>query len=33
MADEGVSVVDEVFGKRYGEVLLVNTTASGPEAG
>jgi hypothetical protein len=31
MADE-VSVIDDVFGKRYGEVLLVSVTESGPEA-
>jgi len=32
MADEHVKMVDGVFGKRYGEVLLVRVTESGPEA-
>jgi hypothetical protein len=27
-----VSLINDVFGKRYGEVLLVTVTASGPEA-
>ncbi len=31
MADD-VTVIDGVFGKRYGEVLLVTPTESGPEA-
>lgn len=32
MSDDDVSVIDDVFGKRYGEVLLVRATESGPEA-
>ena len=32
MTDDGVNMVDGVFGKRYGEVLLVRTSAEGPEA-
>ena len=32
MADDDVNMVDGVFGKRYGEVLLVRTSAQGPEA-
>jgi hypothetical protein len=32
MTDDDVKMVDGVFGKRYGEVLLVRTTESGPEA-
>src|SRR5689334_24246033 len=32
MSDDGVTVIDGVFGKRYGEVLLVAATDSGPEA-
>jgi hypothetical protein len=32
MADDGVAMVDDVFGKRYGEVLLVRMTHDGPEA-
>jgi hypothetical protein len=32
VSDDDVSVIDDVFGKRYGEVLLVRTTESGPEA-
>ena len=32
MTDDGVNIVDGVFGKRYGEVLLVRTSAEGPEA-
>jgi hypothetical protein len=32
VSDDDVSVIDDVFGKRYGEVLLVRATESGPEA-
>lgn len=32
MSDEELSTVDGVFGKRYGEILLVSATPSGPEA-
>jgi hypothetical protein len=32
MADDDVTMVDDVFGKRYGEVLLVRTGDNGPEA-
>lgn len=32
MSDDDVTVIDGVFGKRYGEVLLVAATDSGPEA-
>jgi hypothetical protein len=32
MADEDVTMIDNVFGKRYGEVLLVQVAESGPEA-
>ncbi len=32
MSDDDVSVIDGVFAKRYGEVLLVHSTPSGPEA-
>jgi hypothetical protein len=32
MSDDDVSVIDGVFGKRYGEVLLVRSTETGPEA-
>ena len=32
MTDDAVTVIDDVFGKRYGEVLLVRAGASGPEA-
>jgi hypothetical protein len=32
MANDGVTMVDDVFGKRYGEVLLVRIAESGPEA-
>ncbi len=32
MSDDDVSVIGDVFGKRYGEVLLVAVTDSGPEA-
>lgn len=32
MADDGVTVISDVFGKRYGEVLLVHASESGPEA-
>jgi hypothetical protein len=32
MADDDVTMIDNVFGKRYGEVLLVHVTESGPEA-
>ena len=32
MADDGVTLIDDVFGKRYGEVLLVRVAKSGPEA-
>lgn len=32
MSDDGISVIDGVFGKRYGEVLLVAAGESGPEA-
>jgi hypothetical protein len=31
MVDD-VSVIGDVFGKRYGEVLVVTVTESGPEA-
>jgi hypothetical protein len=26
-----VTVIDDVYGKRYGEVLLVTSTPAGPE--
>jgi len=32
MAADDVTMIDDVFGKRYGEVLLVRVTESGPEA-
>jgi hypothetical protein len=32
MSDDDVTTIGAVFGKRYGEVLLVNSTPSGPEA-
>jgi hypothetical protein len=32
MADDDVTMIDGVFGKRYGEVLLVRIAESGPEA-
>jgi hypothetical protein len=32
MADDDVTMIDDVFGKRYGEVLVVHATESGPEA-
>ena len=32
MAEDKVTLVGDVFGKRYGEVLLVQLAASGPEA-
>lgn len=32
MSDDDVTLIGEVFGKRYGEVLLVRNTESGPEA-
>jgi hypothetical protein len=32
MADDDVTMVEGVFGKRYGEVLLVRAGESGPEA-
>jgi hypothetical protein len=32
MADDGVTMTGDVFGKRYGEVLLVHVAESGPEA-
>jgi hypothetical protein len=32
MADDDVTMVDDVFGKRYGEVLLVRVAEDGPEA-
>ena len=32
MADDDATVIDDVFGKRYGEVLLVTSTTVGPEA-
>jgi hypothetical protein len=32
MADDDVNMIGGVFGKRYGEVLLVRTAESGPEA-
>lgn len=32
MSENDLSVTDGVFGKRYGEVLLVRSTPSGPEA-
>jgi hypothetical protein len=31
MSDDA-TVIDDVFGKRYGEVLLVTSTQAGPEA-
>jgi hypothetical protein len=32
MSDDDVTMIDNVFGKRYGEVLLVRSAESGPEA-
>src|SRR5262245_7346317 len=32
MTDDDVNMVDGVFGKRYGEVLLVRTAEQAPEA-
>ena len=32
MANDDVTMIDDVFGKRYGEVLLVRAAESGPEA-
>jgi hypothetical protein len=32
MSDDDVTMIDNVFGKRYGEVLLVRIAESGPEA-
>jgi hypothetical protein len=32
MADDDVTMIDDVLGKRYGEVLLVRATEPGPEA-
>ena len=32
MSDDNVTLIGEVFAKRYGEVLLVRNTESGPEA-
>lgn len=32
MVEHALSTIDGVFGKRYGEVLLVSVTPSGPEA-
>jgi hypothetical protein len=32
MSDDDETVIADVFGKRYGEVLLVTSTQSGPEA-
>jgi hypothetical protein len=32
MSDDDVTLIGDVFGKRYGEVLLVTNTESGPEA-
>jgi hypothetical protein len=32
MADDDVTMIEGVFGKRYGEVLLLRATESGPEA-
>lgn len=32
MSDDELSVTDGIFGKRYGEVLLVTSTPAGPEA-
>ena len=32
MADDDVMMIEDVFGKRYGEVLLVRIADSGPEA-
>ena len=32
MADEDATMIDDVFAKRYGEVLLVRACDSGPEA-
>jgi hypothetical protein len=31
-ADDDVTMIEDVFGKRYGEVLLVRIADSGPEA-
>jgi hypothetical protein len=31
-AGDDVTMIDDVFGKRYGEVLLVRVAESGPEA-
>jgi hypothetical protein len=32
MTDDGVKMIDGVFGQRYGEVLLLRVAADGPEA-
>ena len=32
MSDDEITLIDDVFGKRYGEVLLVHRGKSGPEA-
>jgi hypothetical protein len=32
MSDNEITLIDDVFGKRYGEVLLVRVAKSGPEA-
>ena len=32
MSEDDATVIDDVFGNRYGEVLLVTSTQSGPEA-
>ena len=32
MSDDELSVIGDVFGKRYGEILLVSAPPSGPEA-
>jgi hypothetical protein len=32
MSDDAITVMDDVFGKRYGEVLLVRAGEAGPEA-
>jgi hypothetical protein len=32
MSDNEITLIDDVFGKRYGEVLLVRVAKFGPEA-
>jgi hypothetical protein len=32
MSDNEITLIDDVFGKRYGEALLVRVAKSGPEA-